>query len=78
MANKDDVDVFLFKLVNVNIFVLGPLSGHESLNVNLWVAFSDNDFFFLFDNNFLGLRLLLIFLGFILFFLFLIELEVVA
>jgi hypothetical protein len=28
MADKNNVDVVLFELINIDVFVLGPLSGH--------------------------------------------------
>ena len=51
MTDENDVDVVLFELVDIDILVLGPFTGHQSLEVDFWITFSDDDLFFLFDNN---------------------------
>lgn len=77
VSDKDDIDVLLFKLINFDIFIFWPLGSHKSLNVDLWVTFSDDDFLFLLDRSLfdLGLFFLLRLISF--FFLF-VEFKIIA
>lgn len=78
MTNENDVDIFLFKLINVNIFILSPLSIHESLNVNFRISLSNDYLLFFFNWSSFNFSNWLILLRLIsLFFLF-IELKIIA
>jgi len=78
MTNENDVDIFLFELINVNIFILSPLSIHESLNVDFRISFSNNYLLFFFNWSSFNLSNWLILLRFISFFFFLIKLKIIA
>lgn len=79
MPNEDDVNVVLFEKVDIDVFVLCPLSRHQILDVDLWITFSYNNFFFLLGNDwFFDLLWLLILGNFSLFFLFLIKFKIIS
>ncbi len=78
VADKDDVNVVFFELINFDILVLWPLSGHECLKADLWIAFPDDDFLFFYSRDWLfGLLGLFVF-GFLCFFLFFIKFKIIA
>jgi hypothetical protein len=78
MADKDDVNVVFFELIDFDVLVLWPLSGHECLKADLWIAFPDDDFLFFFNSDWLFYFLGFFVFGFFGFFLFFIKFEIIT
>lgn len=55
VSNENDVDILLFELVNIDVFILRPLSSHEGLNIDFRVALSNDNLFFFFNWSFFNL-----------------------
>ena len=78
MSDENDVNIVFFELVDVNVLVLGPFSGHQGFEVDFRVTLSDDHLFFLFnDDRFFDFNRLFVF-GFIIFFLLFIKSEIVT
>lgn len=49
VTDENDVDILLFELVNIDIFILWPLGSHEGLNIDFRISLSDDYLFFFFN-----------------------------
>lgn len=78
MTNENNVDILLFELVNIDVFILRPWSGHKCLDINLWVSLSDDYLLFFFDWGLFNLGDWFFLDGFLSFFCFFVHFEVMT
>lgn len=78
VSNENDVNILLFELVNIDVFILWPLSGHESLNVNFRISLSNDYLFFFFNWSLFNLGDLFFLLRLICFLFLFIEFKIVS